>query len=58
MLKTVDGERINPKEINYPIRGGIKGQKDFTGVIMKDGTEKWLKHTFDEVLKAITEDSK
>jgi hypothetical protein len=57
MLKTVDGDPIDPKEIDYPIRGGITGQ-DVTGVIMKDGTEKWLKHTFDEVLKAITEDSK
>jgi hypothetical protein len=58
MLKTLDGEQVDPKEIDYPIRGGIKGQKDITGVIMKDGKEKWLKHSFDEVLKLITNPSK
>jgi hypothetical protein len=57
MLKTVDGEQIDPKEIYYLKRDGIMGQKDdLTCVIMKDGTEKWLTYGFDEILKAITED--
>jgi hypothetical protein len=54
MLKTVDGREIDPKKINYLIQGGIKGDPTITGVVMKDGTEEWLTHTHDEVLKAMT----
>jgi len=53
MLKTVNGKEIDPKEIDYTIRGGVGGNPAITGVIMKDGTEEWLKHTHDEVVKAM-----
>jgi hypothetical protein len=58
MLKTLDGKEIDPKKIDYVMRGGIQGKKDLTGVVMKDGTEIWLKHTFDEVIKAMANVSK
>ena len=54
MLKTVDGREIDPRKIDHTVRGGIKGDPAITGVIMKDGTEEWLKHTHDEVVKAMT----
>lgn len=53
MLKTVDGETVDPKDINFPIRDGVEGQKGITAVVMKDGTEKLLRHGHKAIVDAI-----
>jgi hypothetical protein len=53
MLTSIDGKEIDPKQIDHFIRGGIQGKEKLTGVVLKDKTEQWLKHTCDDVLKAM-----